>query len=248
MRFFDFHTHCEPGWAAEIAAMLNNDDIVGLVCCTALKTGHGEFETANRGLFELSDGENGGKLNILATVHINQPDWREHLTAWLDRHPYLLGVKLHPPISGYKITKELTDPLFELANERGLVIASHTCPEPGLSAIDFAPSLKRFPDTNLIIYHGSRHEDSAYLANQFRNVFVEPSWLGYFPNLFQMMAQLGPRKLLAGTDGPGWFSRVEDPYGDLERIVTNLMPDEKERENLLVNNAVELLERLKSSS
>ena len=113
----------------------------------------------------------------------------------------------------------------------------------GLSAAAFHPSLKRRPETKLVIYHGSTHEESAYQATSFRNVHVEPSWLGFFPHLFQLMRKLGGyRKMLAGTDGPGWFDSFDgSPYEDLVQLARQHLDDDETVRDFCARNARRLL-------
>ena len=140
------------------------------------------------------------------------------------------------------MTLETVGPVFEVAAEKKLIVASHTCPVPARSAIAFLPVLERFPDVTFIIYHASRHEEAAYLSIR-KNVYVEPSWLGFFRPLFDMAGKLGGHhKLLAGTDGPGWFANFEgDPYDDLAQLARRMLPGEKEAKMFLHENAAALL-------
>lgn len=234
---FDFHFHGED--AGRVREVLEGGEVAGIVCCSALSCPHEEFEERNRPLLELAAGAGRGRLFLLAVVHLSRPGWREHAAGWFDRHPALVGVKLHPPNSGFRLVPELLDPLFDFVLERGLFVASHTVPLAGFSAADFFPSLKRRRETRLVIYHGSRHEESAYLAASFPNVYVEPSWLGFFPPLFRMMSRLGGYgRLLAGTDGPGWFDRFPgSPYADLVEKARAMLPDEETLAGFCCGNA-----------
>jgi len=227
---FDFHFHCKGSQegADRVARVLDGGEVSGILCCTDLSVGHEEFEDRNGPLLSLSAERGREVLPLLAMVHLNRPGWQEHAAGWFDRWPTLVGVKLHPPTSGYTICPELVNGLFDFVLERDLFVACHTVPLPGLSAAAFHPSLKRRRDVRLVIYHGSTHEESAYLAASFPNVYVEPSWLGFFPDLFELMRKLGGhRKMLAGTDGPGWFDSFPgSPYADLLSLARRHLPDE----------------------
>jgi len=244
---FDFHFHyfgkTSVASIERIAAVLDEGQVSGILCCTDLNAPHEEFVERNAPLLELARARGRSVLPLLAMVHLNQPRWQEQAGRWFDGCPELVGVKLHPPVSGYRIEPELVDPLFDFAGERDLLVASHTVPLPGLSAAAFHPSLRRRKQTKLVIYHGSTHEESAYLATSFPNVHVEPSWLGFFPNLFQLMSKLGGYgKLLAGTDGPGWFDGFEgSPYEDLLALARKYLPDEETVAGFVGGNARRLL-------
>lgn len=241
---FDFHFHFwNKGGTRWIRSVIEDGEVSGLLCCTNLKTPNSLFEVRNHPLLDLAREKGGNVLPLLAMVHLNQPGWQEHARQWFDKYPELVGIKLHPPASGYRLTPEIIDPLFDFAMERELVIASHTVPVPGLSAVSFFPSLKRRRLTRLVLYHASTHEESAYLAASFPNVYVEPSWLGFFPQLFAMMEKLGGYgKLMAGTDGPGWFEDFEgSPYDDLVEKARTLLPDEETVKKFCSLNAKKFL-------
>jgi len=243
---FDFHFHFSGGGAdgaARVRHTLDSGEVSGILCCTDLHCEPEQFEERNQPLLALAKEKGKQVLPLLAMIHLNRPGWLDHARTWFDRYPELAGVKLHPPISGYRLTPELLDPLFDFVLERGLFIASHTCPTPGLSAIGFEPSLRRRPKTRLVIYHASTHEETAYLAASFANVYVEPSWLGFFPNLFQQVRKLGGhRKMIAGTDGPGWFADFKgSPYQDLVTLSRGLLPDEPAVKDFCAGNAKRFL-------
>ena len=123
-----------------------------------------------------------------------------------------------------------------------MAACSHTCPVPGKSAISFLPALEAHPDVVFIVYHASTHEESAYLSIR-KNVYVEPTWLGFYRETFDMALKLGGRhKLLAGTDGPGWFDGFEgDPYDDLCELSRRMIDDEEVVADFLYGNAAKLL-------
>jgi predicted TIM-barrel fold metal-dependent hydrolase len=231
IKVFEGHFHCQGSdGAATVEKWLDSGELSGILCCTDLSSNHEDFEGVNAPLLALSARRGRDVLPLLAMVHPNRPGWQEHASRWFDAHPTLVGIKLHPPISKYRITSELIDPVFDFANERNLCVASHTTPIPGQSAADFHDSLVRRRETKFIIYHASTHEQSAYLATAFRNVYVEPTWLGFFPHLFQLTRKLGGwEKLIGGTDGPGWFgSFAGSPYADLAKLARQQMGDDED--------------------
>ncbi|HHN46808.1 MAG TPA: hypothetical protein ENN09_05135, partial [Planctomycetes bacterium] len=164
------------------------------------------------------------------------------LAAMLKTSPEIVGIKLHPPVGHYTVAIDTLAPVFEAAAEHGLMVASHTCPVPGQSAIAFLPLLERFPEVAFIVYHASTHEEAAYLSLR-KNVYVEPTWLGFFRPVFDMVGKLGGfGKLLAGTDGPRWFAKFNgDPYEDLVVQAGKMLPGPAEMDAFLYKNAAELL-------
>ena len=240
---FHFHYHAEDGGNADVIRnLLDEGAVEGILCCTSLKAGPKEAVPANRPLIEAASGYGRKKLPLLAAVHPSHSEWKDGLKALLDASAEVVGIKLHPPIGKYCVTLETAGPVFEIAAERGLFVASHTCPVPGRSAAAFLPVLERFPGVTFIIYHASRHEEAAHLSIR-KNVYVEPSWLGFFRPVFDMVGKLGGwGKLLAGTDGPRWFANFSgDPYDDLAQLARKMLPREEEVKKFLYENAAELL-------
>ncbi len=244
-RILDFHFHYsekDGGNVSVIEKLLDDGSVEGILCCTSLRAEPRDAVSANRPLIEAAARYGRRKLPLLACVHPSRDGWKAGLDSMLDASEEIVGIKLHPPVGKYDVTLETVGPVFEVAAEKRLIIASHTCPVPGKSAIAFLPALQRFPGVSFIIYHASTHEEAAYLSIR-KNVHVEPTWLGFFHPLFDMVGKLGGYgKLLAGTDGPGWFAGFEgDPYDDLAQLARGMLPGEKELNMFLYENAAALL-------
>lgn len=244
-RVFDSHFHYLEGDGGNvdvIRKLLDDGMVEGILCCSSLRAEPKEALSANRPLIEAAARYGKKKLPLLAAVHPNRNGWKDALSSLLDASNEIVGIKLHPPIGKYDVTPETVGPVFEMAAERKLIVASHTCPVPGRSAVAFLPVLERFAEVTFIIYHASTHEEAAYLSMR-KNVHVEPSWLGFFKPLFDMVGKLGGyRKLLAGTDGPGWFANFDgDPYDDLAQLARGMLPGEEEVRMFLYENAAALL-------
>lgn len=220
-KLFDFHFHGYGGgedWTPKVRSALDGGELSGILCCTDLNSKHEEFEEKNRPLLELAHEKGAELLSLAAMIHPDRKGlWRMHAEKWFDKYPELVALKLKPELTDCPICPEYIDMIFDFANERDLLVVSHTQPERGYSAISFAPSLKKFRKTKLVLYHASLNEEAAYLSAVFPNVYVEPSWLAFTPSFFIMMEKLGGYgKMLAGTDGPGWFSSFNgSPYKDI---------------------------------
>lgn len=229
---FDFHFHAYgisrrgEDHSPLIRRLIRSGRVAGILCCSDLYCEHRDFERRNRSLLDLSCELGPAKLPIAATIHPDaKASWRKSAAGWLGRHPNIRALKLKPEMRKTPIEPRYIDSVFEFANEMDLIVVSHTQPEREYSAINFIGSLKKMPSTKLVLYHASLNEEAAYLAAIFPNVHVEPSWLGFTPNLFSMMENLGGySKMLAGTDGPGWFKSFKgDPYADLVTKAAGLM-------------------------
>jgi len=243
---FDCHLHYfakDQGNLTVITDLLDKSSVEGILCCTDLYVKPSDAVAVNKPLFQAASRYGRQKLPLLATVHPSMSGWEDTLLSMLDVSPEIVGLKLHPPVGHYTVSLETVSEVFEIAARKNLLIASHTCPVPGQSAIAFLPLLERFSEVKFIIYHASTHEESAYLSMR-KNVYVEPTWLGFFKPVFDMVGKLaGYGKLLAGTDGPRWFADFHgDPYDDLAELAAKMLPSEAEVKSFLYDNAAKLLD------
>jgi predicted TIM-barrel fold metal-dependent hydrolase len=242
---FDFHLHYFAkgnGNLDVITGLFDKGSVGGALCITDLYVQPADAVAANKPLFETAARLGRRKMPLLATAHPSMAGWADALEKMLASSQEIVGIKLHPPVGHYTVSVDLLAPVFEIAAKRNLMIASHTCPVPGQSAIAFLPLLERFPEVPFIIYHASTHEEAAYLSIR-KKVYVEPTWLGFFKPVFDMVGKLGGyNKLLAGTDGPRWFADFKgDPYEDLAALAAKMLPGRKTLHAFLYGNAAELL-------
>lgn len=115
------------------------------------------------------------------------------------------GFKLHPAGDNYTVTYDRLAGLFELANDRNLMIQSHTAAET-CNAAKFAPLLQKFPKTKLVLIHGFPAEEAFKVASSFENVYIDNSYTAW-GRAYQEAAlkAVGKTRLLFGIDSPGGF-------------------------------------------
>ncbi len=252
LKVFDSHFHGYgisgkgEDWTPKIREILEGGEICGMLCCTDLRCRHEDFEETNKTLLELAKEKGRKILPLAAMLHPDKnASWRRHAEKWFDNHAELSAIKMKPEIGGIPVHPDYMDPVFEFANERDIPIVTHTQPERAYSAINYIESLKKFRKTKLVLYHASLNEEAAYLAASFPNVYVEPSWLAFNPNFFHMIGNFGAySKMLAGTDGPGWFAGFKgSPYEDLVSRAKELIRPGNEQAitDFCRNNALRLL-------
>ena len=160
---------------------------------------------------------------------------------FLDAHPEVTGIKVHPCHDRWPVAEEVLGPVLNVALERGLYVITHTQTTPGHSSICFAPLLRKRRELRFILGHSAKMEEAAFMASAFKNCYAEPSWLGFFSLLFEMTERLGGHnKILAGTDGPGWFANFDkDPFEDVVEKARGYLPSEREVEMFCYGNAAE---------
>ncbi len=130
--------------------------------------------------------------------------------------PRCIGIKVHPDFHGYSITDH-GDRIFEFAAGTGAVLLSHSGGGPSLPP-DFLPFADRFPEVTLILAHCGWSLDGnltrqvrAVAASRHGNVHVDTSSsYSITSNLIEWgVREVGPEKILFGSDTPLYFSPMQ---------------------------------------
>ena len=243
IKFFDAHFHVgsgrkgEPGLYAARALDSGQIDGVNLILA---RPGQPGTEAINAEAFALKK-KQGKRVQLAYWMDPKEEDSFGRMKRFLDAHPDVTGIKIHPAAQGLAITEENYGATLDVAMERDLYVITHTEPTPGHSAICFHALLKKRPELRFIVGHGSTMEESVFMAAAFKNCYVEPSWLGFFSPLFEMSERLGGyHKIMAGTDGPGWFGGFEgDPFEDVIQLARGYLPTMKEVRMFCYDNAAQ---------
>jgi predicted TIM-barrel fold metal-dependent hydrolase len=150
--------------------------------------------------------------------------------AQVDRQlssPHCLGIKLHPEEHRYPIRHEGAN-LFACAARHNAVVLVHSG-DAFSAPLDFIRWADEYPNVTLILAHlgngGSAAGDprlqvQAIQASRHGNVFVDTSSArSILPGLLEWaVAEIGPERILFGTDTPLYFAgmqRARVDYADL---------------------------------
>jgi len=145
--------------------------------------------------------------------------------AELLRAPRCIGIKIHPDFHGYKIAEHGAR-IFEFAAGTGAVILSHSGGDPSLPP-DFLPFADAFPEVRFILAHLGWSLDfdltrqvAAVAASRHGNVHVDTSSsFSITSNLIEWgVREVGPEKILFGTDSPLYFSPMQRARIDLAEM------------------------------
>lgn len=181
--------------------------------------------------------ENKEKLTGLGTLHPDSEDIKgdvEHLVEL-----GLKGVKLHPDIQAFRCDKAECMKIYQLCEEKGLVLLMHT----GDYRYDYSnpnrviPILKEFKNLTFIGAHlagWSVWEEAYEKLSEFPNLYVDcSSCFGFFhkDKIYELMKKYGADRILFGTDYPMWA-----PEKEIETFMSLDFSDE-EREKMLCLNA-----------
>ncbi len=225
IKFFDAHYHVwdktEPQFTTRL---LDSSRIDGLNLILA-RPGTADPEAANAEAYALKK-KYQKRVQLACWVDPREQDYLANLKRFLDTHPQVTGIKIHPVAQKLPITEENFGPTLDIAMERDLYLITHTEPRPGFNAIRFFDLMSKRPKLRFIVGHGSPIEEAMYMATAFENCYVEPSWLGFFSLTFEMAERLGGyHKIMAGTDGPGWFGGIDgDPFEDIVQRARGYLP------------------------
>ncbi|OGD21197.1 MAG: hypothetical protein A2W03_10505 [Candidatus Aminicenantes bacterium RBG_16_63_16] len=145
--------------------------------------------------------------------------------AGILKTPRCIGIKVHPDFHGYAI-KEHGAKIFEFAAATGAVILSHSGGDPSLPP-DFLPFADSFPEVTFIFAHLGWSLDGdltrqvrAVAASRHGNVHVDTSSsFSITSNLIEWgVREVGPEKILFGTDTPLYFSPMQRARIDTAEI------------------------------
>lgn len=147
--------------------------------------------------------------------------------------PKCVGIKLHPPFHDYTL-EEFGDKIFSFASDFGAVVQIH----PERDADYVLPFADKYADVKFMMAHHGSFDGTGYaraIANcKHDNVYTDTSGkASYFNYILEYTVnRVGSERILFGTDtyAPG-FQR-----GRIEMALIS----EKDKENILVNNAKRL--------
>ena len=113
------------------------------------------------------------------------------------------GIKLHPRAERFRLEEPETEPIFALANERGVPVLVHAgrgIPALGRDAVDLA---ERYPNASIILAHAGVC-DLAWIwraAADHPNVFFDTAWWSAV-DLLTLFSLVPPGQILFGSDAP----------------------------------------------
>lgn len=167
------------------------------------------------------------------------------------------GAKLYPPC-GYSPSAEALYPYFEVCNEYGLPVLTHTGPSsPNLSfshtrPIDIDDAARIFPQVNFILAHSAvmNYRDSALLAEYRPNVFLDMAGFqneirrNEFTDVMAFHKKRGIlHKILFGSDWPIFrmFGGQLTWVSQLQKLVEDKVITTEEYNLVMYQNAAKLL-------
>ena len=199
-----------------------------------------------RGVLAWAQMENHGPIRMLASLHPEDPDWKEHLERICDMG--FPGLKLHPEYQLFTFEEERFFPFWEACEEKGLFILTHAgfdiCFPPPFKTDPerLAKFHRRFPALKLVLAHlgGMKMWDDVekYLAGlpvYLDTAMIDENWISP-EQMTRIIRKHGADRILFGSDSP-WKGQDQ-----CLRFIRSLEITEKEKAAILGENAAGLLQ------
>ena len=236
-KFYGVESHCK----GTVADLIENGTKAGIDRFIVQSVATTPKQVASINNFIADEvSKNPHKLIGLGTLHPESEDIKgdvEHLVSL-----GLKGVKLHPDIQAFKIDDYRCLKIYELCEEKGLVLLLHT----GDNRYDYSnpnrllPILETYTNLNVIGAHFGGYsiwEEAVKAYSGIPNFYVDCSssmpWLDKEATV-RIIRSYGADKVLFGTDYPMWSPKTE-----IESILS-LGLDEWEIMSILNINAKKL--------
>jgi len=243
----DMHTHMGPFYGtylpeADLGSMLRTMDRENIEWI--ISAPHSALFDPIGGNSEIRGGmaRHPGRIYGYYVVNPHYDHDLERDLAEFDRVPGYVGFKLLPDYHKYPLTGDKFRRIYEFANERGLLLLSHTWGHSPYNPPQMIGELAdEYENIQFLLGHSAPGETdyAIRLAKEKRNVYLELCDTGRLSGMVEkMVREASSEKVVFGTDFP-WY----DPHYMLGSVLFSGIGDDDIR-NIIYTNAVRLLGRL----
>jgi predicted TIM-barrel fold metal-dependent hydrolase len=141
----------------------------------------------------------------------------EELEACL-RDDGFIGLKLHPWIQGDYGGADFLAPLLEICRSHSVPVVFHTGTPPYAQAYHIWVQARKFPRVTFVLAHlGLNYQwrDALEVGKMCSNTLFDTSGISYTFAIKRAVEELGPERVLFGSDNPFLF-----PETELQKVVT----------------------------
>lgn len=151
--------------------------------------------------------DHGDRLGAMLWINPHDPDWAADVDRAVENGFY--GVKIHPVLDHYAVTRAALDDVFACARAHGWPILTHTDVDgTSMAALCYEPLIRAYPDVVLILAH--LRLGAIPLAKRYDNVYLDTTYMD--PITVEVgVDALGPSKILFGSDAAEGFEVGHPP-------------------------------------
>lgn len=151
--------------------------------------------------------EHGDRLGGMLWINPHDPEWASDVDRAAEHGFY--GVKIHPVLDHYAVTRAALDGVFACAQEHRWPILTHTDVDgTSMAAVCYEPLIRAYPDVALILAH--LRLGAIPLAKRYDNVYLDTTYMD--PITVEVgVDALGPAKIVFGSDAAEGFDVGRTP-------------------------------------
>ena len=151
--------------------------------------------------------QHGDRLGGMLWINPHDPAWAEDVP--LAEESRFFGIKIHPVLDHYAVTRAALDEVFACAQHYQWPILTHTDVDgTPMSAACYEPLIRAYPQVPLILAH--LRLGAIPLAKRYENVYLDTTYVD--PVMVEIgLDALGAGKLLFGSDAAEGFDVGRPP-------------------------------------
>ncbi len=236
--------HCHIGnfgsWAGventvpQLLSQMKEYEILKTVLCSKDHTGNDTVLDAYRNYPD----------QFIPLVYLNplegEKECLHKIETYIDKEGFQ-GIKLNPLRHAYVADDLVVDPIMEEADKRHLPVFIHSGHPPYSLPWSIALLAERHPFVKVIMIHmGHGHgvyiDAALKMAKRHDNIYLEMSGMPMGVKIKQAYEEVGPDRILFGTDSP-----FHHPSVEIQKVLTCGL-DEKAQEQIFYYNTLRLFE------
>lgn len=198
----DMHTHIGrlPGvvgdayTAEDLCYVAENEGVRYMLVSSATATTVSQSLATDETIAMVRD--HGDRLGGMLWINPHDPDWRDDVPRAVEAG--FKGIKIHPTLDHYQVTRAALDEVFSVAAEHDWPILTHTDADGTLaSANQYVDLIAAYPTVPLILAH--LRLEAIPLAKRHDNVYLDSTYVSAVRVELGVDA-VGASKILYGSD------------------------------------------------
>ncbi|UCG66897.1 MAG: amidohydrolase [Deltaproteobacteria bacterium] len=146
------------------------------------------------------------------------------------------AIKIHPLLHAFVANDEIVHPIAKVADELGVPMFMHSGHPPFSLPWSIAQLAEDFPTVKMVMVHmGHGHgvyiQAAIDMAKKYSNLYLETSGMPMHTKIKEAYEQVGPNRIMFGTDAP-----FHHPSVEIQRAMVSGL-DERQLSDLFYNNA-----------